>query len=107
MTGAGQAAIAGLEQRQTSVENGLRDLRTQVASSGAGGKADVVKVMSADVAALQKQMSEMMVFKTQQDGVVRVLQNQVMALERQLASRDASAAAAAAAAAEALAAGAD
>ena len=105
MTGAGQVAIAGLEQRQTSVENSLRELKGRVA--GGGGNSAAMKVVSADIAALQKQMSEMMVFKTQQDGVVRVLQNKVIALESQLASRDVAAAAAAAAAAEAIAAGAD
>jgi urease alpha subunit len=103
MNGAGEAAIHDLVQRQISVEKALQDLKTQAAGGGSGR----VSGVSADIATLQKQMTEMMLFKTQQSEVVSALQNKVLALESQLASRDAAAAAAAAAAAEALAAGAD
>ena len=108
MTGAAEGAVARLEQKHAMMESQLRQMKLAADRAPSGG-ASVEQ--AAVVAQLQSQVAELVKSVSQQDGVVRELQNKVAALEQQLIERDAAAAAAAeaaaAAAAELVAAGAD
>ena len=104
LNGLAEGALARLEQRQATMESQLQQMKADAERASSGGAS---AGQSAAVSQLQGQVAELVKTTSQQDGIIRGLQNKVAALETQLAARDAAAAAAAAAAAELVAAGAD